>query len=97
MVDSPFLICNTNQWYRLLGSAFLNGGPVALVYGFASTFFGILAINCSLAEMASMYPVAGGQYYWTYHFAPPQIRIFLSYLQGTASLVTLRLSFPQSQ
>lgn len=28
------------------------------------------------------YPVAGGQYFWTYHFAPPKVRVFLSYLQG---------------
>lgn len=43
-----------SRHYSLLSSAFLNGGPVALVYGFLSTFVGILAINCSLAEMASM-------------------------------------------
>jgi amino acid permease len=38
----------------LIGSTFTNGGPVAVVYGFITTFFGILAINASLAEMASM-------------------------------------------
>jgi hypothetical protein len=38
----------------LIGSTFTNGGPVAVVYGFIVTFFGILSINASLAEMASM-------------------------------------------
>ena len=38
----------------VLGSAFLNGGPVSVVYGFIVSILGILAIGGSLAELASM-------------------------------------------
>jgi amino acid permease len=53
--NTQFGTALTEHSKSLIGSVFLNGGPVAIVYGFLSTFFGILAINASLAEMASMY------------------------------------------
>jgi choline transport protein len=37
----------------------LNGGPVALMYGYILCFFGTVATACSLSELASMYPTAG--------------------------------------
>lgn len=39
----------------------LNGGPVALVYGFIVALLGSLAMAASFAEMASVVPVAGAQ------------------------------------
>ncbi|KAI1612030.1 amino acid/polyamine transporter I [Exophiala viscosa] len=91
-----FAVTNLCSWEfatSLIGSTFTNGGPVAVVYGFITTFFGILAINASLAEMASMYPVAGGQYFWTFHFAPPRIRVFLSYFQGWLTSIAWQVGF----
>jgi choline transport protein len=42
-----------------LYSGLLNGGPVALMYGYILCFVGTLATACSLSELASMYPTAG--------------------------------------
>ena len=41
------------------------------------------------AQSMHRYPVAGGQYFWTFHFAPPKVRIFLSYFQGSCHCDTL--------
>lgn len=35
--------------------------------------------------MASIQPVAGAQYYWTWSFAPANLRRFLTWLQGWAT------------
>ena len=43
----------------------------------------------SLAEMASMAPISGGQYHWVSEFAPPKYQKFLSYFTG-------RLHSPES-
>lgn len=36
----------------------------------------------SLAELASMCPLAGAQYHWTALLAPPRIRAFSTWMQG---------------
>ncbi|MCJ1465810.1 hypothetical protein MMC07_004429 [Pseudocyphellaria aurata] len=59
-----------------------NGGPAGLVYGFLFCWLGYLSVVASMAELVSMAPTAGGQYHWVYLFAPPQWRIFLSYITG---------------
>lgn len=41
----------------------LNGGPVVLVWGYLLAIIGALALSASLAEMASIIPVAGAQYH----------------------------------
>ncbi|EAW07593.1 putative amino acid permease [Aspergillus clavatus NRRL 1] len=58
-----------------------NGGPVVLVYGLILAIVGSLGIALSLAELASITPVAGAQYHWTYDLAPFAPR-FLSFIQG---------------
>ncbi|KAL6714501.1 hypothetical protein ACLMJK_007926 [Lecanora helva] len=59
-----------------------NGGPAGLVYGFIICWIGTLGLFCSLAEMASAVPLAGGQYSMVWEYAPPRSRRFLSYLTG---------------
>lgn len=46
--------------------AFLNGGPVAYLFNYVIVLAGVLAQAASLGELASIQPVAGAQYYWTY-------------------------------
>ncbi|KAB8230417.1 putative amino acid permease [Aspergillus alliaceus] len=58
-----------------------NGGPVALIYGLILATIGSLGMALSLAELASITPVAGAQYHWTYDLAPFAPR-FLSFIQG---------------
>ncbi|KAI9774493.1 MAG: hypothetical protein M1835_006012 [Candelina submexicana] len=59
-----------------------NGGPVSLVYGLILSFSGTMAMSASLAEMASILPIAGAQYHWTAQFAPKGWSAFASWMQG---------------
>ncbi|OQO11391.1 hypothetical protein B0A48_05647 [Cryoendolithus antarcticus] len=54
----------------------LNGGPVALVWGCLMSVIGALALSSSIAEMASIIPVAGAQYHWTARYAPGASNFF---------------------
>jgi amino acid permease len=63
----------------------LNGGPVALVYGFILCFIGNLATSASIAELASIFPTAGGQYHFVALLCPRPCREFLSWLAGRSN------------
>ncbi|KAM5466591.1 hypothetical protein MauCBS54593_005848 [Microsporum audouinii] len=85
-----FTTCIMGTWESSLPfflTAYYNGGPVTMVYGFILAFFGSLATCASLAEMASMYPISGGQYYWASLLAPPGKVKFLSFLTGWLSVL----------
>lgn len=53
-------------------------------------------VACSLAELSSAAPTAGGLYFWTFKYAPPRWRYVLSwvvgckpsYLSETSSILT---------
>jgi hypothetical protein len=66
-----------------------NGGPVALVYGMILALTGTLALAASLAEMASICPIAGAQYHWTSMFSPPRFAPFITWMQGDLTLPPL--------
>jgi amino acid transporter len=44
--------------------AWLNGGPVAVSWGWPILAFFILMVGFSMAELTSAYPTAGGPYWW---------------------------------
>ena len=76
---------STNSWLGIaLGmiTGINSGGPVLLIYGLI--FLGVIsfAVASSLAELASIYPNAGGQYYWAKMLAPKKFAPFISYLTG---------------
>ncbi|KXT02185.1 hypothetical protein AC578_5962 [Pseudocercospora eumusae] len=58
------------------------GGPQIMVWGMLIAWIGAMAQAASLAEMASIQPIAGAQYHWTWAFAPAKARRFLTWLQG---------------
>ncbi|SLM34649.1 Amino acid/polyamine transporter I [Lasallia pustulata] len=60
----------------------VNGGSVALVYGFILAAIGTMCLAASLAEMASITPISGAQYHWTAQFAPKRAAAFVSWMQG---------------
>lgn len=60
----------------------LNGGLPGLVYSVLWSFIGFGPIYLSMAEMASMAPIAGAQYHWVSEFAPESLQRGLSYLTG---------------
>lgn len=53
---------------------------------------GTMALALSLAEMASICPIAGAQYHWTALFAPPRIRPFITWMQGWATVFAWQAS-----
>lgn len=84
-----FVICNS--WAGISGSlqlALLAGGPVTLVYGVLISSIVYICIALSLAELASVYPTAGGQYHFTSILAPDSINRGISYACGLVSLLS---------
>ncbi|KAE8311552.1 amino acid permease [Aspergillus transmontanensis] len=65
-----------------LTAVLTNGGPEALAWGIVIVVFGALAQCASLAEMASMQPIAGAQYHWTHCLAPDSQKRFITWMQG---------------
>ena len=59
-----------------------NGGRPALIYSMLWNFCGFGFIYFSMAEMASMAPIAGAQYHWVSEFAPERFQRGLSYFTG---------------
>lgn len=65
-----------------LSWALTNGGRPVLVYSLMWNFVGFIPVNLSMAEMASMAPIAGAQYHWVSEFAPESLQRSLSYVTG---------------
>lgn len=83
LIAIAFNVCNS--WAGLAGSmniALSQGGPVSLVYGFliSSSLYGCIALT--MAELASVYPTAGGQYHFVSILAPSKFYRSLSYTCG---------------
>lgn len=66
--------------------ALLQGGPPALIYGLFVSTFGYLCVALSLAELASIYPTAGGQYHFASILAPRTIKRGISYACGLLAM-----------
>ncbi|KAF2807267.1 amino acid transporter [Mytilinidion resinicola] len=66
----------------------IDGGLAGVFWAYIWTFFGFGFVELSLAEMASMAPISGGQYHWVSEFAPPKYQQFLSYFTGWMSTLS---------
>lgn len=66
----------------LLTPGLTNGGRAGLVWNALWNFIGFGPIYLSMAEMASMVPIAGAQYHWVSEFAPKKYQRFLRYITG---------------
>ncbi|KAJ5115175.1 hypothetical protein NUU61_000934 [Penicillium alfredii] len=64
-----------------------SGGPPVMVFSFIGVSLLTLAVAIPMAEMCSMYPVAGGQYSWVAALAPPRFARGLSYVTGWFMLI----------
>ncbi|KAF2762991.1 amino acid transporter [Pseudovirgaria hyperparasitica] len=86
-----FVVILQGTWEVLLAASYQglqNGGLAGLIWSYIWTFVGMLFVNVSLAEMASMAPTSGGQYHWVSEFAPPRFQRFLSYQTGWMSTLS---------
>lgn len=61
---------------------FENGGPAGAFYGYIIACLSTLSVYTVISELASMAPIAGGQYYWVYMLAPLRWKKASSYLIG---------------
>jgi hypothetical protein len=64
-------ICNS--WLGVAATLALTialGGSVTLIYGIVVCFIMVGCSGLTMAELASVYPTAGGQYHWTSVLAP---------------------------
>ncbi|TQV91239.1 GABA permease [Cordyceps javanica] len=68
----------------------VDGGRPGLLYSSLWGFVGFLPIYLSMAEMASMAPIAGAQYHWVSEFAPRSMQKVLSYVSGWTSTLALQ-------
>jgi amino acid transporter len=66
----------------------IDGGLAGLFWTYVWTFIGFGIVMMSLAEMASMAPISGGQYHWVSEFAPPKHQKWLSYMTGWMSTLS---------
>jgi choline transport protein len=67
--------------------ALYNGGPQTFAWSILIVYAGALAQAASLAEMASIQPIAGAQYHWTHHLAPERFKRFITWMQGKVLLL----------
>lgn len=65
-----------------ISPALIDGGRPNLIYSSIWCFLGFGPIYLSMAEMASMAPIAGAQFNWVSEFAPESIQKSLSYFTG---------------
>ncbi|KAA8647774.1 hypothetical protein EYZ11_000187 [Aspergillus tanneri] len=88
MVGFSFSV--VTSWTALSGVFIVgvrSGGPPVMVFSFLAVSLLTLAVAIPMAEMCSMYPVAGGQYSWVAALAPPKIARGLSYVSGWFMLI----------
>ena len=80
-----FAVCELITWETVLAlfsQSFNNGGPVGSIYGFIIAWASTLSVYTVISELASLAPIAAGQYYWVYMLAPPKWKVFCSYIIG---------------
>jgi choline transport protein len=65
--------------------AVASGGAATLIYGIVLVSFVFLCLGLTLAELASVYPTAGGQYHFASILAPTSISRGVSYACGTTA------------
>lgn len=73
-ISASWIICDS--WAGVaatLALAIAQGGPATLTYGIIFAFLMVGACALTLAELASVYPTAGGQYHWTSILAPKSV------------------------
>lgn len=83
LVALGFNICNS--WAGVASTlqiVILQGGPVTLLYGMFPSTIAAVSVALTLAELASVYPTAGGQYHFVSILAPEKTTLLLSYICG---------------
>lgn len=80
----------TNSWVGYIASfsiALIYGGPQVTIFSLFIAFFLQLTVSMGLAEIASAFPVSGGQYNYVQLLAPEKTKKFASFITGWLSLI----------
>ncbi|KAJ4131373.1 hypothetical protein NW754_007749 [Fusarium falciforme] len=86
MASLAFNICNS--WTALATTfaiAIAAGGTFTVIYGIIVVSVVYFAVALTLAELASVYPTAGGQYHFSSILAPRKLSRVISYICGFAA------------
>ncbi|KAF1928278.1 amino acid transporter [Didymella exigua CBS 183.55] len=78
-------LCLMGTWEALstvIATALTTGGAPCLFFNLLMSVICTIAIACSLGEIASIFPTAGGQYHWVAALAPSSSRATASWLTG---------------
>lgn len=78
----------SSSWIGLAISmtvAIASGGSVTLIYGVIIVYIIMFFVGLTLAELATVYPTAGGQYHFTSILAPTRWSRSISYCCGLAT------------
>lgn len=67
----------------------LTAGPVGFIWGWFITGFFLIAIGIGMSELCSSLPTSGGLYFWSYHYAPKNTKIPLSFFIGITNSLAL--------
>ena len=62
-----FAVAELITWETVLAlfaQSFDNGGPSGAVYGFMIAWSSTFSVYTVISELASLAPIAGGQYFW---------------------------------
>lgn len=84
-----FTVCNS--WLGVAASfaiAVNAGGSVSIIYGIIVVGFMTLCVGLSLAELASIYPTAGGQYHFVSILSPKEYSKAFSYICGFTGMAS---------
>ncbi|KAJ6543330.1 amino acid/polyamine transporter I [Mycena sp. CBHHK59/15] len=65
-----------------------NGGPSAMIWGWATSSVFLMFIAMAMAELGLSAPTSGGLYYWTYKFSSPRCRNLLSWMVGYTNTIS---------
>ncbi|KAI1621928.1 choline transporter [Exophiala viscosa] len=87
IVCAAWNICNC--WAGVAATSVIGitqGGTIVVLYGLIVVFVLDGATILTLAELASVYPTAGGQYHWTSILSPPSVSKGLSYICGATNI-----------
>ncbi|KAF2099173.1 putative GABA permease [Rhizodiscina lignyota] len=79
---SSTLICTWEITLGSLGLTLMNGGTAGLFWNYVVVVIGFTFVYLSIAELGSIIPTAGGQYYWVSVLSPPKSQRYLSYVTG---------------
>ncbi|CAI6096297.1 unnamed protein product [Clonostachys chloroleuca] len=82
-------VCLMGTWEALssvVATALVSGGAPCLFYNLLLSTACTVCVACSLGEIASIYPTAGGQYHWVAALSPASTRSGAAFVTGWISV-----------